>query len=91
MLYVNGITGTMENKDKKPIFYANAQEMDKLLSVLIEDLRSDIAKVRGKISDIRRSYGWDDRLEHIEGGLTCMLVAMYATMQEMEKFENKNT
>ena len=80
----------MENKDKKPIFYANAQEMDKPLSVLIEELRSDVAKVRGKLFDIRRSYGWDARIEHIEGGLTCMLVAMHATMQEMEKFENKN-
>lgn len=79
----------IKNKDRNPIFYKNAEEMDKPLSELMEQLRSDLAKVRGKLSDIKRSYGWEDRIEHIEGGLTCMLVAMYATTEEWRIYEAK--
>jgi hypothetical protein len=79
-----------KNKDKKPIYYKNVEEMDKPLSVLMEELRNDITKVRGKLNDIRRSYGWEDRIEFIEGGLTCMLVSMYYTMDEWKKFERKH-
>jgi hypothetical protein len=81
----------MINKDLNPIFYKNAEEMDKPLSELIENLRSDIAKIRGKLSDIRRSYGWVDRIEHIEGGLTCMLVAMHHTITLYGSLKNKLT
>ena len=73
------------NKDPNPIFYKNADEMDKPLSVLMEELRNDIVKVRGKLFDIKQSYGWKDRIEPIEGGLTCMLIAMYSTMEEWKK------
>jgi len=78
-----------KNKDRNPIYYKSAEEMDKPLSELMEELRSDLCKVRGKLHDIKRSYGWEDRIEHIEGGLTCMLVAMYATVEEWQKFERK--
>lgn len=80
----------MSNKDKNPIYYKNAEEMNKPLSELMEDLRSDLSKIRGKLFDIKQSYGWDDRIIHLEGGLTCMLVAMYEVMQEWKEFEKKN-
>ena len=76
-----------KNKDRNPIYYKSAEEMDKPLSELMEELRSDLSKVRGKLHDIKNSYGWADRIEHIEGGLTCMISAMYATVQEWEIFE----
>lgn len=79
-----------KNKDRNPIFYNSAEEMDKPLSELIEDLRKEIARIRGKLSDIRYSYGWEDRIDFIEGGLTCMLIAMHSTMQEMQQFEERN-
>lgn len=75
------------NKDRNPIYYKNVEEMDKPLSVLMEELRNELSRVRGKLSDIKRSYGWEDRIDFIEGGLTCMLVAMYNTMEEWKKFE----
>ena len=74
-------------KKFNPIFYKSAQEMDKPLSELIEQLRIDVSEVRGKLSDIRQAYGWNDRIEHIEGGLTCVLVAMHSTMIEWKQFE----
>ena len=79
----------IKNKDRNPIFYRSVEEMDKPLSELMEDLRNDLSKVRGKLFDIKCSYGWDDWIEPIEGGLTCMLVTMYATMEEWKRFEEK--
>jgi hypothetical protein len=78
-----------KKKDDTPIFYNSKEEMDKPLSVLMEELRNDVSKVRGKLFDIKQSYGWDDRIEDIEGGLTCMISAMYNIMKEWEKFEEK--
>lgn len=78
-----------KNKDRSPIYYKTVEEMNKPLSELMEELRSDINKVRGKLWDIKQSYGWDDRIEHIEGGLTCMLIAMHSTMEEWKKFEER--
>lgn len=78
-----------KNKDRNPIFYKSVEEMDKPLSTLIEQLRIDISNIRGKLSDIRSSYGYDDRIEPIEGGLTCMVSAMYNIKEEFKKFEEK--
>ena len=77
------------NKDKHPIYYKSAEEMDRPLSELMEELREDLSRVRGKLHDIRHSFGWEDRITHIEGGLTCMLVTMYSTLEEWQRFEAK--
>jgi len=78
-----------KNKDRNPIFYNNAEEMDKPMSLLMEELRTEVAHIRGKLCDIRRSYGWKERIEHIEGALTCCLIAMHNTKEEWRKFEIK--
>lgn len=39
---------TQVNKDRRPIYYKNAEEMDKPLSELMEELRTEIDKTRGK-------------------------------------------
>lgn len=80
----------MEKKPINPIFYKNAEEMDKPLSELMEELRNDLSRIRGKLHDIRYAYGWEDRIKHIEGGITCMLIAMYHTMEEWQGFERKS-
>lgn len=79
-----------ENKDRRPIFYENAEEMDKPISELFERLRTDLSKVRGKLSDIQRSYGFEDRIDLFEGGLTCIISAMYNTMSEFKKMEERH-
>lgn len=79
-----------KNKDINPIYYKNAEEMDRPLSELMEELRSEISRTRGKLHDIKYSYGWVDRIEPLEGGLTCMIVAMYSVMEEWKKFEEKH-
>lgn len=80
---------TQVNKDTGTIYYKNVEEMDKPLSELMEGLRMEIDKTRGKLHDMKRSYGWDDRIEPLEGGLTCMLMAMYGTMVEFKEYEDK--
>ena len=60
------------------------------LGETMEKLRNDIDRVRGKLGDIRKAYGWDGRITHLEGGLTCMLVAMHKVGQDWDKFEKRH-
>lgn len=78
-----------KNKDTNPIYYKSAEEMDKPMSELIEELRCEIDRTRGKLHDIKRSYGWEEWIVTYEGGLTCMISAMYHFKEELEKFEAK--
>jgi len=55
----------------------------------MEQLRIDISIIRGKLYDIRNTHGWEDRIDFIECGLTCMLSAMYSTQKEWLDFESK--
>lgn len=77
------------DKNRNPIFYKSVEEMNKPLSELMEELRSDLVQIRGKLLDIKYTRGWEDRIEPLEGGLTCMLVAMHETMEEWKKFEKR--
>jgi len=79
-----------KNKEHKPIYFNNKEEMDKPLYDLMEQLRIDVLNIRGKLWDIKQTYGWEDRIEHLEGGLTCMLVAMHAMGIEWKEFEKKH-
>jgi len=78
-----------KNKDTNPIYYKSVEEIDKPLSELMEGLRMEINKTRGKMHDIKCSYGWEDRIEPLEEGLTCMLMAMYSIMIEFKEFEER--
>lgn len=79
-----------KNPDNIPIYYKSKEELDKPLYDLMEQLRTEVAKVRGKLHDIKYTYGWEDRIDHLEGGLTCMIVAMHAIGLEWKEFENKH-
>jgi hypothetical protein len=79
-----------KNPNNTPIFYKNKEDLDKPLYDLMEELRTDVHHVRGKLHDIRSTYGWDDRILHLEGGLTCLLVAMHAIAIEWKEFEKKH-
>jgi len=78
-----------KNKDTNPIYYKNAEEMDKPMSELIRELRSEISRTRGKLHDIKFSYGWNQWIENYEGGLTCMISAMSNFEEELKRFEDK--
>lgn len=72
----------------KPIY---GTDFSKPLSQLIEGLRNEIGKIRGQLSDISYAYpGWGERLKSVEGLLTCGLVALYNTKEEMTASENRD-
>jgi len=73
------------------IYYKSEEEFNKPVSELIEQLRSELSKTRGKIYDIRHNHGFEDKLEHIEGGLTCIISAMANTVKDFKDWEEKWT
>jgi len=79
-----------KNPSCKPIYFENMETINLPLYELMKELRNDVAKVRGKLSDIRHIYGWEDRIQHLEGGLTCMLVAMHGIELEWKEFEERH-
>lgn len=81
----------MEHHRKNPIYYRDdPSQLDRPLSELMNDLRNQATTIRGKLFDIKFARGWNDRIEHIEGGLTCVIIAMWQTMKEWEKFEKNS-
>lgn len=78
------------NKDRNPIFYKSAEEMDKPISELLEELRSELSRTRGKIFDIMQSYGYKDQIGYIENSITCIIVAMHSEMIEFKRREEKS-
>lgn len=79
-----------KNENYSPIYYKDKNDLDKSPIVLMEELRNEISSVRGKLHDIKKTYGWDEWIEHLEGGMSCMLISMYATVEEWKKFEEKH-
>jgi len=75
--------GTPEWHRANPIFWVDFKYKP---DVLIEDIRSRLAHIRGEISDIGQGYpGWQEQLKSVEGALTCCLIALYEPMTEMKK------
>ena len=64
-------------------------DLTKPTSACIGALRSKIAEARGQLGDIMRGKGWEDRLIHVEGLLTCGLVALHNSMTEIYEHELK--
>ena len=78
-----------ESYKENPIWYEDKEEFKKPVSELIESLRNDLARIRGKLGDIVSAYGWGDYIEDIQGNLTCSIVALAYANDKIIKFENK--
>jgi hypothetical protein len=60
------------------------------LSKIIEGVRNQLAQARGQLSDIGSGFtGWRDRVENVEGLLTCGLIALHGVKTEMEDHERR--
>lgn len=65
-------------------------DLTRPLSELIKEIRSDIVAARGKLNDIGMGFtGWRERIASVEGLLTCGLMALHHTMEEMREHERK--
>jgi hypothetical protein len=59
----------------RPIY---GTDFSRPLSEIVGDIRSQLARARGQLSDIGSSFtGWKEHIESVEGLLTCGLVALY--------------
>lgn len=59
-------------------------------SEVIKLARQKIYEARGILDDFAAAYpGWKGRVDHVNGLATCGLVALYATIQELEQHERK--
>lgn len=61
------------------------------LLALLHRVRSEIVVSRGKLNDISSQYGWEDRIETAEHGLTLVIAYMYNIIQEVEKAKKEQT
>ena len=69
----------------RPIY---GTDLTRPLSALVADIRSQLVKSRGQLSDIAYGFtGWRDDLANVEGLLTCGLIALHHTMERMKEHE----
>jgi len=79
------MTDESEAYRKRPIY---GTDFSKPLSQLIENIRNEIVQARGHIADIIFGYpAWKERVEHVEGLLSCGLVALCVSNEEVIKHE----
>ena len=67
-----------------------ATEIEKQPDELIEAVRNGLVHLRGQLHDIRRAYGWDDRIEYSEGAITALVIALAHTASEFRTFREKH-
>lgn len=86
-LTFEGVRKSSERYKENPI---HGTDLKKPMSEVIRDIRRQLSKARGSISDFQFAYPhWKERTEHVEGLLTCGLVALHATLLELEQFERE--
>ncbi len=65
-------------------------DIDKHPAELVEEVRNELARLRGKLYDVHRAYPlWKDWLDHVEGGITCLLVTLADSRKEMVKHRER--
>lgn len=69
----------------KPIY---GTDLSRPLSETIADVRNQLTRARGQLSDVGfRFTGWTDELASVEGLLTCGLIALHRTVEQMQAHE----
>lgn len=77
----------MTEQSRKPLY---GTDLSQPLSKLIEGWRYQITEIRGQMGDFRfAKNGWREELETLEGGLTCMLMAMHNSMERAREAEQR--
>ena len=65
-------------------------DLSKPPAELIQKIRNNLSELRGQLRDIRYAYpAWKDRIECLEGGFTCMLIATHNIQEEFAKCQKK--
>lgn len=73
--------------NRRPIY---GTDLSKPLSELMTGWRSNVAQIRGQMSDVAfAKSGWREELATLEGGLTCLLMAMHCSLERMQEHERR--
>lgn len=75
---------TDEKPRGRPIY---GTDISRPLPALIEDLRDQLVKTRGQISDIQHFKGFKDMLETAAQTLTCTIAYLAYVREEVDKAE----
>ena len=70
----------------RPIF---GTDLTKQPDILLEEVRSGLTYLRGQLSDITKGYGFKERIEIHEHGLTVSIMALFNTIKEIEEHRRK--
>jgi hypothetical protein len=79
--------GTPEWHRLHPIYFS-VEEMDRPTPELIEGIRCELARLRGRLSDLKR-VGWGDRFTAPEEGLTLVISYLHGVIQEISEAERR--
>lgn len=70
----------------QPVYMTPEENIETPPDTLIQGIRDDLARLRGKLADIARAYPeWKERVFPAEGGLTCVISLLYNSKQEIAK------
>lgn len=80
-----GSKNSAERYKENPIYGTN---LNRQPSEIVNELRDRMTTLRGGIQDFQFGYPqWKERTQHVEGLLTCGIVALAYTLDELQKFE----
>jgi hypothetical protein len=74
---------------EKPIHGTN---LNRPLSEIIRDIRRELINSRGGIVDFQLAFPhWEERTKHVEGLLTCGVIALHETLLALEQLEREES
>lgn len=79
-------SSTQEWHRRHPIFLT-AEDMAVGKEELIRRARGDLSMLRGQLDDIRHGFGWGDRIEIAEHGITLVIAYLYNVLEDMRHAE----
>lgn len=62
-------------------------EQQERVSALLTKARDEMIQTRSLLQGTRLTHGWRDRIEPVEGLLTCGIVTLYGRIEELREFE----
>ena len=82
-----GRANLVERNRMNPV---HGTDFDRPKSEVLKEIRGKLTAARGGLTDFQSTFpGWSERTRPVEGLLTCGIIALYESIQELEKFERE--
>lgn len=74
----------------RPIYVSIQELEDKPPHELIDSIRRDLVRLRGKLTGLYHADAlWEDQLTPAQGGITCVLQSLAGAQEEVKKHHDK--